>query len=79
LEIWLDDRQVGNLVFDKGDDTWETLSLVTQVEPGFHSLYVWYVNDLFDPERGLDRNAYISYLHIARQEFDFGEFGTHSE
>lgn len=79
LEIWIDNRQVGNLVFDKGDDTWETLSLVTKVDPGFHNLYVWYANDLFDPEQGLDRNAYISYLQITRQEFDFGEFGTQSK
>lgn len=66
LEIWLDERQIGHLVFDKGDDTWETLSLTTQIEPGFYNLYVRYVNDFFDPALGLDRNAYISYLQITR-------------
>jgi len=66
LEIWLDERQIGHFILDKGDDTWETLSLSTQIEPGFYNLYVRYVNDLFDPALGLDRNAYISYLQITR-------------
>ena len=66
LEVWLDDRFVGNLNFDKGDDSWETLSLSAQIAPGFHNFYLWYVNDLFDAEQGLDRNAYIEYVHITR-------------
>ncbi|MBK8985270.1 MAG: hypothetical protein IPM39_04185 [Chloroflexi bacterium] len=67
LEIWLDDQSIGRLVFDKGDDTWETLSLAAPIKPGFHNFYFRYVNDLFDQEQGLDRNAYIEYVQIARR------------
>ena len=66
LEVWLDNNSIGNLIFDKGDNSWETRSLSIRVEPGFHNFYLWYVNDLFDPEQGLDRNAYIQYVQITR-------------
>lgn len=67
LEIWSDNRSIGRLVFDKGDNSWETLSLVVPIEPGFHNFYVRYVNDLFDQEQGLDRNAYIEFVRITRR------------
>ncbi|MBK6710110.1 MAG: hypothetical protein IPG51_07190 [Chloroflexi bacterium] len=67
LEVWIDDNFVDSLVFDKGDDSWETLSVSTMVTPGFHQLFLRYVNDFYDRELGLDRNAYIGYAFITRQ------------
>ncbi len=69
LEIWLGTEHLGTLSFDEGDNTWETLSLSAPIAPGFHNLYIWYKNDFFDPELGLDRNAYIQSLQIMRQDF----------
>lgn len=66
LELWVDEQLIGTFVFDKGDDTWETLSLPAFVTPGFHNLYLWYVNDFFDPVRQLDRNAYIESMRVMR-------------
>ncbi len=66
LELWVDEKLIDTFVFDKGDDTWETLSLTAFVTPGFHNVYLRYVNDFFDPIRQLDRNAYIESMRVMR-------------
>lgn len=66
LAIWLNDKQIGNLVFDKGDQSWETLSIQSPIPPGLHWLRIWYVDDAFDTQLNLDRNAYIEQVTIVR-------------
>lgn len=68
LALWLDDEQLGELSFTKGDQSWETLSLSSYAKPGAHWLRVWFVNDYRDPELNADRNAYIEHIQIAQTE-----------
>lgn len=67
LELWLDEVLIGRLSFDKGDQSWETLSIESKLTPRHHWLYIWYREDVFDEERGLDRNAYIKQVIITRK------------
>lgn len=69
LEIWVDEQCVGELVFGRGDQAWDTLALTQRISPGFHWLRIWYVNDYVERELGLDRNAYVRHVLITRREF----------
>lgn len=66
LEIWLDGGYFGTLSFDKGDQSWETLSVTGKITPRFHWLTLSFVNDYLDAAAGLDRNAYIRQITITR-------------
>ncbi len=68
LEIWLDNTQIGALLYDKGDQSWEILSIYSSVDPNTHSLQIRFANDFFDRDAGLDRNAYIEYVKIGFSE-----------
>jgi hypothetical protein len=66
LEIWVNGAMSATLLYDKGDHSWETLTAQSEAAPGFYDLRIWYVNDFFDPELNLDRNAYIKAVTINR-------------
>jgi hypothetical protein len=66
LALWLDEEEIGELSYTKGDQTWETLSVSSYARPGTHWLRVWFVNDFLDLELNADRNAYIEYFQIAQ-------------
>ena len=68
LEIWLDREKAGVLSYDRGDQSWETLSLNVPIAPNLHSLGVTFANDYLDEAAGADRNAYIEYVEITRLE-----------
>jgi hypothetical protein len=69
LEVWLDDEPFGTLIFDKGDQSWETVSVSGKIIPRFHWLTLEFVNDYLDAETGQDRNAYIEQITISRSGF----------
>ncbi len=66
LPVSVDDVLLGELLFERGDDTWGVESITTTVSGGCHWLRVWYTHDLFDKERQLDRNAYIDWVGIEK-------------
>ena len=63
MDIGLD-----NVAFDTFDVTGasqaeiETFSVTAEASKGFHSFYVEFLNDFYDPENGLDRNLKVDYL-----------------
>ncbi|MBE2197598.1 MAG: hypothetical protein IAE79_03240 [Anaerolinea sp.] len=66
LTIWLDEAIIGEFNFERGDKTWETLSLPLPMGVNFHRLRIEYSNDLYDVALGLDRNAYIKDVTISQ-------------
>jgi len=64
LAVSIDDAPVGELAFKKGDDTWGSETLTTTMVGGCHWLSIEYINDFFDEEQQLDRNAYIDGLVV---------------
>lgn len=68
LEVWLDEVLAGVLSFDRGDQSWEVLSVNTPATPNTHILSISFTNDYLDEESGADRNAYIEYVEVTRIE-----------
>jgi hypothetical protein len=68
LEIWLDKDRMGTLSYDRGDQSWEELTIALRARPNLHWLRVWFVNDTMDETLGTDRNAYIQQVTISRVE-----------
>ncbi len=68
LELWLDKDKVGTLSYGLGDQSWQTLSLSTPVDPNLHLLRIWFANDYLDTENGVDRNAYVETVDVRRLE-----------
>jgi hypothetical protein len=68
LEIWLDKDRMGTLSYDRGDQSWEELTIALRARPNLHWLRVWFVNDTMDETLGIDRNAYIQQVTITRVE-----------
>ena len=54
----------GNLAFERGDRTWGTESMQIALPGGCYWLEMPFINDFFDSERQLDRNAYIDWVEI---------------
>ncbi|MBP6016204.1 MAG: hypothetical protein KA586_05735 [Candidatus Promineofilum sp.] len=73
LEVWLDKEKGGTLSYDRGDQTWEVLSLNLLIGPNLHILGITYANDYLEKETGADRNAYIEYVEITRLEDSYCE------
>lgn len=65
MDIGLD-----NVAFDTFDVTGasqaeiEMFSVTAEASKGFHSFYVEFLNDFYDPENGLDRNLKVDYLEV---------------
>jgi hypothetical protein len=68
LALWLDNEELGELSFTRGDQSWENLSLTSSVRPGVYWLRVWFINDYLDRELNADRNAYLESIHIEQVE-----------
>jgi hypothetical protein len=68
LALWLDDEQIGELSYTRGDQSWETLSVSSYARPGAYWFRVWFVNDYLDRELNADRNAYVEHIQIAQAE-----------
>lgn len=68
LALWLDDEQIGELSYSKGDQTWETLSVSSFARPGAYWLRVWFVNDYLDQDLNADRNAYVEHFQLVQVE-----------
>lgn len=68
LEVWLDRDIVNTLSYDRGDQSWQVLSVNTLIDPNIHTLGIRFANDLQDKETGADRNAYVEYVEITRLE-----------
>lgn len=68
LELWIDEDKIGDLVYDKGDQSWELLSIYSYLKPNAYQLQIKYVNDYFDTELSLDRNAYVDYVVLNQAE-----------
>ncbi len=66
LEVWLDKDKVGILSYERGDQSWEVLSINIPIGPNLHTLGITFANDYLDKETGADRNAYIEYVEIMR-------------
>ena len=66
LEVWIDEKQVGELSFDKGDGSWGTLSLPITLNTNFHRLRISYTNDSYDKALEIDRNAFIQNIKISQ-------------
>ena len=73
LEVWLDRGIVNTLSYDRGDESWQVLSVNTMIDPNIHTLGIRFANDFQDKETGADRNAYIEYVDITRLEDSFCE------
>jgi hypothetical protein len=59
---------MGTLSYDRGDQSWEELTIALRARPNLHWLRVWFVNDTMDETLGTDRNAYIQQVTISRVE-----------
>lgn len=68
LEVWLDRDIVNTLSYDRGDQSWQVLSVNTLIDPNIHTLGIRFANDLQDKATGADRNAYVEYVEITRLE-----------
>lgn len=68
LDIWLDRDKAGTLSYDRGDQSWEVLSINVPAGPNLHILGITFANDFLDNGTGADRNAYIEYIEITPQE-----------
>ncbi len=66
LEIWLNEEKVGELYFDKGDNSWEIIALPITVDSNFHRLRIAYTNDFYDEALEIDRNAFIRDIEISQ-------------
>jgi hypothetical protein len=73
LEVWLDRDIVNTLSYDRGDQSWQVLSVNTLIDPNIHTLGIRFANDYQDKETGADRNAYVEYVEITPLEDSFCE------
>lgn len=73
LEVWLDREKAGTLSYDRGDQSWEVLSINLPLGSNLHTLGIAFANDYLDEVTGADRNAYIEHVDITRLEDTFCE------
>jgi len=63
LELRIGPRR-WSLAFERGDDSWSEQAIAARFGAGRYTGVVRFLNDLFDPLRGLDRNGVVDRLTI---------------
>ncbi len=64
IGVKVDGTQAGVLRYTRGDDSYTDESLPVHLSPGAHTLQLEFINDFYDADRNLDRNATIRSLKI---------------
>lgn len=66
LSIELDRQEIAQFAYGRGDQSWEAQTTPSvRVQPGYHTLNIRYINDNFDTQQKLDRNAYFGQISIS--------------
>lgn len=68
IGVSIDNKKVGELHYDKNDNSWSDAEVVAQLSTGTHSISLGLLNDFFDPNTNADRNGAINRLIILPKE-----------
>ena len=71
FDVTVYDDKIGTIRFDKGDDSVTTKGLQFALPSGYQRIKIWYANDWFDPDKGIDRNAVIRKLTLTPKDSGF--------
>lgn len=65
VALGVDGQQLRTYRLSRGDDSWETLELPVALEPGPHTINVWFLND--GAVNGINRNAVFDWVELQPQ------------
>lgn len=71
FDIIVQDVVVDTIGFDKGDGSDTTESVQIDLPRGYQRIKILYANDWFDPDKGIDRNAYIRQVTLTSKDSGF--------
>lgn len=62
MALGINGQQLRPISLERGDESAETVAVITRLEPGVHLLGVWFLNDAIID--GVDRNAQVDWVAI---------------
>jgi len=62
IVLRIDEKTIGKCMLN--EDGWNSVAFVAEIEKGGHLFSVEFINDFYDPKKGLDRNLYLDSLEI---------------
>ena len=67
MGLGVDGNQIEMYTLDYGDNSWQTVTVSIKLEPGLHTVDVWFLNDgVVD---GQDRNLEFQWVQIENPNF----------
>ena len=68
MAIGVNGQQIQQVSLDKGDNSWETITIDVFLKSAIHTIHVWFLNDAYI--NGKDRNAIIKWLLIEKDKLN---------
>lgn len=64
-EVGVDERPVRTISLNRGDNSWDTFEIPLVLEHGFHTLNIWFLNDIFNEHES--RDLELAWITLQKQ------------